>query len=63
MKFERQPHLGKYDWYFQIGDTSGRKAFCILLKHYTGDGFGLRINLCHDWLIKLFGFNEKIIGV
>ena len=65
MKFERLKHIpgGEHDWYFQIGDTIGEKAFCILLRYFTKCGFRLSVNLYTDRLIKLFGFSQKIIGV
>ena len=63
MRFERLKHLGKYDWYLQIGAVDGKRSFCILLRHFTGLGFRLTINLNSDKLIKAFGFNQKIFGV
>ena len=62
MKFERLKHIpgGEHDWYFQIGDTIGEKAFCILLRYFTGRGFRLIINFYRDELINLFGFQREI---
>lgn len=65
MKFEKLSHIvgGEHDWYLQIGNTDGEKSICICLRYFTREGFRLSINLYRNWLIKLFGFNEKIIGV
>lgn len=65
MKFEKLSHIpnAEHDWFFEIGNTSGEKPICICLRYFTRKGFRLSINLYRNWLIKLFGFNEKIIGV
>ena len=62
MKFEMLKHIpgGEHDWYFQIGGTIGEKAFCILLRYFTGRGFRLIINFYRDELINLFGFQREI---
>lgn len=62
MEFKRIRNIpgGEHDWYFQIGDTSGEKPFCILLRYFTGEGFRLVINFYRDKLIKLFGFQREI---
>lgn len=65
MKFEKLSHIpgGEHDWYFQIGNTDGRKApFCVRLNYSSGYGFALTIHLNTEKLMKLFGFNQKIIG-
>lgn len=63
MKFEKLKNIGNHEWYIQIGDSSGNKPFCINVRHFTKMGFRLTIELCHDKLIRLFGFNQKVIGV
>ncbi len=63
MRFERLKRLGSHDWYFQLGAVDGKQPFCILLRHFTGLGFRLTINLNSDKLIKMFGFCQKIFGV
>lgn len=62
MKFKKLKHIGNHDWYIQIGDTTGNKPFCIIVRHFTKCGCRLTINLCHDRLITLFGFNQKVFG-
>ena len=49
-------------WRFKIGGTSG-KAFGITLRYFNKCGFRLLLNFNTDFLINLFGFNQKIIGV
>ena len=49
-------------WRFKIGGTSG-EAFGITLRYFNKSGFRLLLNLNTDFLINLFGFNQKIIGV
>lgn len=49
-------------WRFKIGGTS-REAFGITLRYFNKCGFRLLINFNTDFLINLFGFNQKIIGV
>ena len=49
-------------WRFKIGGTSG-EAFGITLRYFNKCGFRLLINFNTDFLINLFGFNQKIIGV
>lgn len=64
MKFENDFSApgAEHDWLIQIGDTNG-KPFCIKLRWFTRCGFRLTINFNTDRLIKLFGFNHKIIEV
>lgn len=62
MKFEKLKNIDKHDWCIRIGDTSGNKPFCINIRHFTKHGCRLTINLYHDRLISLFGFNQKIFG-
>ena len=49
-------------WRFKIGGTSG-EPFGITLRYFNKCGFRLLINFNTDSLIKIFGFNQKIIGV
>ena len=62
MKFEKLKNIDKHDWCIQFGDTSGNKPFCINIRHFTKNGFRLIIELYHDKLIRLFGFNQKVFG-
>ena len=56
----------KNGWRLKIGGTNGEK-FMVLLQYFnrnTGKrGFRLIINFNTEKLIKLFGFNQKHIGV
>lgn len=54
-------------WRIKIGGVNAEK-FQIYLRYFSGlygerKGFRLMINLNTDKLIKLFGFNQKIIGI
>lgn len=49
-------------WRFKIGGTSG-EAFGITLMYFYKCGFQFHLNFNTDFLIKIFGFNQKIIGV
>lgn len=49
-------------WRFKIGGTSG-EPFEIKLQYFNKCGFRLHLNFNTDFLIKLFGFNQKVIGV
>lgn len=49
-------------WYFQIGDVNG-KTFRLFFRYFNRRGYKLIIDLNTETLIKLFGFNQKIIGV
>ena len=60
MKFEK---LYSHDWCIQIGDSSGENPICIELRYFTRQGFRLNINFYTDKLIKIFGFNQKVIGI
>ena len=42
-------------WRFKIGG--------ITLRYFNKCGFRLCLNFNTDFLIKIFGFNQKIIGV
>lgn len=48
-------------WRFKIGVTSG-EPMGITLRYFNKCGFLLLINFNTDFLINLFGFNQKIIG-
>lgn len=52
----------KYGWRFKLGGTSG-EAFEITLIYFNKCGFRLCLNFNTNFLIKIFGFNQKIIGV
>lgn len=39
------------------------EAFGITLRYFNKCGFRLLLNFNTDFLIKIFGFNQKIIGV
>ncbi len=61
--------MGKYGykklkngWRFKIGGTSG-EPFEITLQYFNKCGFRLHINFNIDFLIKIFGFNQKIIDI
>lgn len=58
MKFQRLKRRDN-DWYLRIGNPS--KSFDIKLRYFTNNGFRIIICLHSDWLIKLFGFNQKTI--
>ena len=49
-------------WFFQIGGVNG-EAFRLLLRYFNKRGYRLEVDLNTETLIKLFGFNQKIIGV
>ena len=49
-------------WRFKIGGTSG-EAFEITLRYFSKCGFRLYLNFNTDFLIRIFGFNQKVIGV
>lgn len=49
-------------WYFQIGDVNG-KTFRLFLRYFNRRGYKLIVDLNTETLIKLFGFNQKIIEV
>lgn len=49
-------------WRLKIGGVNGEK-FEVYLRYFKRKGFRLMINLNTNKLIKLFGFNQKIIGV
>ena len=52
----------KNGWRFKLGGTSG-EAFEITLRYFNKCGFRLYLNFNTEFLIKIFGFNQKIIGV
>lgn len=47
---------------FQIGGVNG-ESFMINIRYFNVKGFRLTVSLNTDRLIKLFGFNQRIIGV
>lgn len=63
MKFEKLKHIGNHDWYIQIGDATGKKPCCIIVRYFTKCGYRVTINFCQDKWIRLFGFNQKVFGV
>lgn len=52
----------KDGWRFKIGGTSG-EAFGITLRYFNKCGFRLYLNFNNYFLIRIFGFNQKVIGV
>lgn len=50
----------KNGWRFKIGGTSG-EAFGIKLMYFNKCGFRLHLNFNTDSLIRIFGFNQKIL--
>ena len=49
-------------WRFKIGGTCG-EAFELTIRYFNKQGFRLIVCLNTDMLIRLFGFNQKVIGV
>lgn len=50
----------KNGWRFKIGGTSG-EAFGIKLMYFNKSGFRLHLNFNTNLLIKIFGFNQKVL--
>lgn len=54
-------------WRIRVGGVNGQ-SFCVVLRYFNSrgykhdKGFRLIIDLNSDRLIRLFGFNERVIN-
>jgi len=60
MKIKMRKIPRRNRWYIQIGGVNG-ESFMVLLQLF---GIKPRLTICFntDRLIRLFGFNQKVIG-